>query len=120
MKDKTMDIKEVNTRKSPRYHTTVLSRTEGESYMHESRGNVSAGGFCFDSDRELEPGKVVELLIRLPGAGFWLSARGIVLGCVAKGDSVGVRGRFTKVDMGDAALLFQWIESIDPGQVRAA
>ena len=88
--------------------------------MHESRGNVSAGGFCFESDQELEPGKVVELLIRLPGAGFWLSAKGVVLGCISKEESVGVRGRFTQIDIGDASLLFRWIESIDPGQVRAA
>jgi hypothetical protein len=120
MNDNTMEPKVVNTRKSPRYHTTVLARTEGESSMHESRGNVSAGGFCFDSDRELEPGKMVELLIRLPGAGFWLSAKGIVLGCILKEDSVGVRGRFTKIDVGDAALLFRWIKSISPEQVRAA
>ena len=120
MNDKTMKTRVVNTRKSPRYHTTVLARTEGESSMHESRGNVSAGGFCFESPEELEPGKVVELLIRLPGAGFWLSARGVVLGCIPKEDSVGIRGRFTQIDVGDAALLFRWIESIDPGQIRAA
>ena len=120
MKDKTMKTGVVNTRKSPRYHTTVLARTEGESSMHESRGNVSAGGFCFESDQGLEPGKVVELLIRLPGAGFWLSAKGVVLGCIQNEDSVGVRGRFTKIELGDAALLFRWIESINPEQIRAA
>lgn len=120
MNDKTMNTSAVNTRKSPRYHTTVLARTEGESAMHESRGNVSAGGFCFESDQVLEPGKVVELLIRLPGAGFWLSAKGIVLGCIQNEDSVGVRGRFTHVDVGNAALLFRWIETITPEQVRAA
>lgn len=120
MNDKTMNTSVVNTRKSPRYHTTVLARTEGDSAMYESRGNVSAGGFCFESDRELEPGKVVELLIRLPGAGFWLSAKGIVLGCIQYEDSVGVRGRFTHIDVGNAALLFRWIESINPEQVRAA
>ena len=120
MNDKTMNIDIVNTRKSPRYHTTVLTRTEEESTMRESRGNVSTGGFCFESDQEIEPGKVVELLIRLPGAGFWLSAKGVVLGCIHKEDSVGVRGRFTKIDIGDATLLFRWIESINPEQVRTA
>jgi len=116
----TMNTGVVNTRKSPRYHTTVLTRSEGESSMHESRGNISAGGFCFESDREFEPGKVVELLIGLPGAGFWLSAKGVVLGCIHNQESVGVRGRFTQVDVGNAALLFRWIESINPEQVRAA
>lgn len=120
MNDKIKKNVPVNTRKSPRYHTTVLARTEEESAMHESRGNVSAGGFCFESDQELEPGKVVELLIRLPGAGFWLKAKGVVLGCILKDDSVGVRGRFTKIDVGDASLLLRWIESINPEQVRAA
>lgn len=120
MNDKNMRTEVVNTRKSPRYHTTVLARAEGESCMHESRGNVSAGGFCFESDLEFEPGKVVELLIRLPGAGFWLSAKGVVLGCIDYRDSVGVRGRFTQVDVGNAALLFRWIKSINPEQVRAA
>ena len=120
MSDKKLKSKVVNTRKSPRYHTTVLARTEGESTMHEARGNVSAGGFCFDSEQELDPGKVVELLFRLPGAGFWLSAKGVVLGCIPKEDSVGVRGCFTQIDVGDAALLFRWIESINPEQVRAA
>jgi len=120
MNDKIMNASVVNTRKSPRYHTTVLARAEGESAMHESRGNVSAGGFCFESDREFEPGKVVELLIRLPGAGFWLSAKGIVLGCVQNDGSVGVRGCFTHIDVGNASLLFRWIESINPEQVRAA
>ena len=120
MNDKPMNNVPVNTRKSPRYHTTVLTRTDEESAMHESRGNVSAGGFCFEADQELEPGKVVELLIRLPGAGFWLSAKGVVLGCIHKDDSVGIRGRFTKIDIGDATLLFRWIESINPEQVRAA
>jgi hypothetical protein len=120
MKHKPMKNVPVNTRKSPRYHTTVLARTEEESAMRESRGNVSAGGFCFESDRELEPGKVVELLVRLPGAGFWLSAKGVVLGCIQYEGSVGVRGRFTKIDIGDATLLFRWIESINPEQVRAA
>ena len=120
MNDKPMKKVPVNTRKSPRYHTTVLTRTEEESAMRESRGNVSAGGFCFEADQELEPGKVVELLIRLPGAGFWLSAKGVVLGCIRKDDSVDVRGRFTKIDLGDATLLFRWIESINPEQVRAA
>ena len=120
MNDETNKTKVVNTRKSPRYHTTVLARTEGESSMQESRGNVSAGGFCFESDQEFEPGKVVELLIRLPGAGFWMSAKGVVLGCIDYEESVGVRGRFTHIDVGNAALLFRWIESISPDVVRAA
>lgn len=120
MSDKTMKPEVVNTRKSPRYHTTVLARAEGESSMQESRGNVSAGGFCFESDQELEPGEVVELLFRLPGAGFWLKAKGVVLGCIPKDDSIGVRGRFTKIDIGDAALLLRWLESVNPEVVHAA
>jgi hypothetical protein len=101
-----------NTRKSPRYKTTLLARRDQESSMHECRGNVSAGGFCFESSEEIEAGTRVEILFRLPGAGVWMSAKGVVLGCVRTGESVGVRGRFTEIDMGDPDLLARWIESI--------
>ena len=101
-----------NTRKSPRYKTTLLARCEKESSMHECRGNVSAGGFCFESPTEIETGTRVEILFRLPGAGVWMSAKGVVLGCVRTDDTVGVRGRFVEIDMGDPDLLARWIESI--------
>ncbi|MBW1871538.1 MAG: hypothetical protein JRJ19_05705, partial [Deltaproteobacteria bacterium] len=78
----------VYTRKSSRYNTTMLIRYGPVDSMRETRGNVSAGSFCFESESELEPGIKIEILFRLPGAGVWMSARGIVLGCYHQGDSI--------------------------------
>ena len=105
-------MKWVNTRMSPRYHTTILTRLEGEKAMTERRGNVSSGGFCFEADEELKPGKRVELLFRLPGAGIWLRAQGEVAGCLPQDGWVAIRGKFTEIDVGDAAILTQWLRSL--------
>jgi hypothetical protein len=80
--------------------------------MRDSRGNVSAGGFCFEWQCELEAGTTVELLFRLPGAGVWLKGRGRVLGCVRSGDTLSVRGYFTEIELGDTDLLEYWIRDI--------
>ena len=105
-------MKWVNTRKSSRHNTTILIRLDGELAMTERRGNVSAGGFCFEADRELEMGKTIELLFRLPGAGIWLRAQGEVAGCEVLDGWVAVRGKFTEIDVGDAAILNQWLRSL--------
>ena len=105
-------MKWVNTRMSPRHNTTILTRLEGEMAMTERRGNVSSGGFCFESDRELEVGKHVDLLFRLPGAGIWLRAQGEVAGCERQDGWVAVRGKFTEIDVGDAAIFTQWLRSL--------
>lgn len=107
-----MDSRRPAQRQDPRYHTTLLVRCIGEQDMREHRGDVSVGGFCFEARDATDPGKVVEVLFRLPGAGFWLRGQGLVLGSVARGDKVAVRCRFTRVDLGDAGALDGWIRSI--------
>jgi len=102
----------VYTRKSSRYNTTMLIRYGPVDSMRETRGNVSAGGFCFESESELEPGIKIEVLFRLPGAGVWMSARGTVLGCYHQDDSICVRGSFTDFDMGNPEILIEWINTI--------
>ena len=102
----------VYTRQSPRYPTSMFVRCEGERDMRECRGNVSAGGFCFEGAEKLQPGTKVELLFRVPGAGVWLSGAGVILGCV-EGDSVlALRGRFTDFDLGDPRFLDGWFDMI--------
>lgn len=100
----------IDTRQFPRYATSILARVEGDERMRYSRGNVSVGGFCFASPQEVSPGSRVELLFRLPGAGIWLQGRGVTLGCVPGDEGVGIRGRFTEVDVGDTGLLGRWAE----------
>jgi hypothetical protein len=90
----------------------MFARLEGEGTMRECRGNVSVGGFCFEAERACEPGMLAEVLFRLPGAGVWLKGRGVVLGCVQREKSVGVRGRFVAIDLGDTGLLEHWLDSI--------
>ncbi len=102
----------VYTRSSPRYSTSLLVRVAGEDSMRESRGNVSAGGFCFEGAEELAAGTEVELLFRVPGSGVWLSGKGEVLGCVFDDCSVGIRGQFTEFDLGDTQFLSSWLDEI--------
>ena len=99
-------------RLDPRYHTTLLVRCIGEQDMREHRGDVSAGGFCYEAQHATAPGKVVDVLFRLPGAGFWLRGQGVVLGLVERDDRLAVRCRFTRVDMGDAGALDGWLRSL--------
>ena len=63
-------------------------------------------------EEELEIGKHVDLLFRLPGAGIWLRAQGEVAGCEVQDGWVAVRGKFTGIDVGDAAILTQWLRSL--------
>ena len=91
----------IYTRSHPRYQTSIYARVEGEKHLRESRGNVSAGGFCFECQEELPPGTQVELLFRLPGAGVWLKGRGQVLASMESADTVAVRGLFTAIDLGE-------------------
>ncbi len=101
---------EQDHRRYPRFHTSLFVRCEGEKNLKEFRGNVSAGGFCFQTEeaKAPDPGKSVELLFRLPGAGIWISARGLILGCTPDKEGQGVRGCFTEIDQGSLALLNQW------------
>ncbi|HOX44312.1 MAG TPA: PilZ domain-containing protein [Myxococcota bacterium] len=101
------------TRISPRYQTTMLVGVEGEPALREHRGNVSVGGFYFEAERPYEPGTLLELLVRLPGAAFWLKGRGRVLSCEPQGSGVGVRGNFVDLDLGNTTSLREWLESID-------
>jgi hypothetical protein len=103
----------IYTRQSPRYQTSIFSRVDGESSMCESRGNVSVGGFCFESDRSINPGTRVEVLFRLPGAGFWLKGYGEVLATEPRNDTLVVRGNFIGFDSGDADLLARWTKAIE-------
>ncbi len=100
------------TRGSPRYQTTLLVGVEGEPGLREHRGNVSVGGFYFEAERPFEAGTLLELLVRLPGAAFWLKGRGRVLSCEPQGASVGVRGCFVDLELGDRASLREWLRSI--------
>ena len=97
-------------RRFPRFHTSLFVRPEGEEDLKEFRGNVSAGGFFVQTRQadDLVAGKTVELLFRLPGAGIWISARGVILGSIQGAESQGVRGCFTEIDQGSLALLNQW------------
>jgi len=109
-------------RKAQRFNTSLLVRLDGENLLRECRGNVSAGGFCFESDVEIEPGTMIELLVRLPGAGIWIQGQGVVLGIATGGDSLGIRGRFTEIEPGEPDLFGQWLQSIQelPSQTRTA
>ena len=107
-----MDSRQPMQRQDPRYHTTLLVRCIGEQDMREHRGDVSAGGFCFEARYPTDPGKVVDVLFRLPGAGFWLRGQGVVLGSTERGDKVAVRCRFTRVDLRNAGALDGWIQSM--------
>ena len=97
-------------RRFPRFHTSLFVRGEGEENLKEFRGNVSTGGFCFQAAGadDLVAGKAVELLFRLPGAGIWISARGVILGSNQGEEKQGIRGCFTEIDQGSLALLNQW------------
>ena len=108
----------VYTRRSPRYQTTLLVRVNGEASMRECRGNVSAGGFCFEGPGKLDPGTRVEVLFRVPGAGVWLQARGVVLGCVEGSEVTANRGRFTLFELGDTRLLEGWFDMIHRQQTE--
>jgi hypothetical protein len=102
----------VYTRTSPRHQTTLLVGVEGEPGMREHRGNVSVGGFFFESCQAYEPEALLELLVRLPGAGIWLRGRGRVLGCEPAGPALGVRGAFVDLELGDRHSLGEWLRSI--------
>ena len=102
----------IYTRQHPRYTTSILARAEGEPTMVECRGNVSVGGFCFLADRPCSPGTRVEVLFRLPGAGFWLKGYGQVLASDARDGSYAVRGQFDTFDGGNPELLRRWSEAL--------
>ena len=99
-------------RRFPRFNTTMYACALGESEMIECRGNFSAGGFCFEYEQRMKPCSLVDALIRLPGAGLWVRARGKVLGCIELENSVGIRCEFLEVDSGDTGFLLDWLQSI--------
>ena len=101
-----------NTRKHPRYHTTLFAPLGESTGMVECRGNVSAGGFCIETHCLAEPGETIDLLFRLPGAGFWLRATGVVLGCEEKENAKQVRGKFQGVDIGDGGSVLTWLQDM--------
>lgn len=103
----------IYTRQHPRYTTSIFARTEGQLGMVEARGNVSVGGFCFEAEGTWEAGSQVELLFRLPGAGFWLRGTGEVLACEQREGGYAVRGRFASFDTGDPELLNRWSEALE-------
>lgn len=70
-------------RESPRFETRLIVSFANESASAETHGNVGIGGFCFQSERQAEPGRQVELLVDLDGMDHWVLVRGEVLGCVA-------------------------------------
>jgi hypothetical protein len=100
-----------NTRKHPRYRTTLFAPSGDNSGMVECRGNVSAGGFCIETDCLAKPGETIDILFRLPGAGFWLRATGVVLGCEDMPDTKQVRGKFQGVDIGDGGSVLTWLQN---------
>ncbi len=102
----------IYTRQHPRYATSIFTRAETEDCMCECRGNVSLGGFCIERATALEPGERVELLFRLPGAGFWLRGSGRVLASEPRRTGYAVRGRFESFDNGDPELLRRWTEAL--------
>jgi hypothetical protein len=102
----------IYTRQHPRYSTSILARVENDPVMRESRGNISVGGFCFLADAPLEAGTRIEVLFRMPGAGFWLKGYGQVLASQAQNGSYAVRGRFDTFDGGDPELLRRWSEAL--------
>ncbi|MBW1807053.1 MAG: PilZ domain-containing protein [Deltaproteobacteria bacterium] len=101
-----------DTRDSPRFNTTMFARCFNELNMLECRGNISASGFCFETSTEPNVGSLVDLLLRLPAAGFWVRARGKVLGCEKVDDGIRVRGKLMEIDIGDAGFLIEWLDSI--------
>lgn len=102
----------IYTRQHPRYATSIFIRAEAEGCMCECRGNVSLGGFCIEHANALEAGERVELLFRLPGAGFWLRGSGRVLASEPRRAGYAVRGRFESFDSGDPELLRRWTEAL--------
>ena len=84
--------------------------------------DLSAGGLGAVCDSPIEPGTMVELLVRLPGAGIWIQGKGVVLGSATGGDSLGIRGRFTEIELGEPNLFGQWLQSIQdlPSQSASA
>ena len=100
------------TRDSERFNTTIFARCNNELSMLECRGNISGSGFCFEASTEPNVGSLVDLLFRLPAAGFWVRARGKVLCCEEVDDYIRVRGKFMEIDIGDAGFLIEWLDSI--------
>lgn len=112
-RDKSTEKVIIYTRQHPRYTTSIFARAYGQTAMQEGRGNVSVGGFCFEAEGTWEAGCQVELLFRLPGAGFWLRGTGVVLACDDRDGRYAVRGRFESFDTGDPDLLVRWSEALE-------
>ncbi len=102
----------IDTRAHPRYATTMMVRAEDKNAMFETRGNISLGGFYFESRLPMHLGMQIEILFRLPGAGLWMKGYGEVIGGQNTETGWAVRGVFKEFDPADLKALNTWMQFI--------